>query len=344
MTIRTAKAIITNKQFIANGSNYPSSVPYVVYKNGDIVANGSVDSVSGSRNNKVHEVTLSFDLDDSDLSDGNIFHVEVELFDDVKTQLTIQVDEDEQFSDYFTLDDSLVIPVPDELDRVIGYKIYRDNEILANESHTTRADVTVDLSNVSPSLDPLLLVFNGGDSFTDFRLFKITPSILKAQKDLRSYIDRLNRQVRIDNLKFNDVDYLLWMQAGKDRFNAIPLATDFDMTDASGPIRDLWLVCSQYHALKVKYLEEGLESFDYSGSAVTLSVDITQYIDSICSSLESRIQDDGQRLKANIHRRGLISGSGNWSLRRNVVGATGRSLSPVTYGSGKNIGYYYSSK
>jgi len=339
MTIRTAKAIITNKQFISNGSNYPTSAPYVVYKNGDIVSNGTTDSLSGRRVNKIHELTLSFDLDDNDLSEGRVFYVEITLF-NIKTQLTIQVEDEEQFDDYFTLDDSIVIPVPEELDAVTGYKIYRDNEMLADESHSGGSDVTVDLSNIQPSLDPLLLMFNSATSFVDFRVFKITPSILKAQKDLRSYIDRLNRRVRIDNLKFNDTDYLLWMQAGKDRFNSIPLATDFDMTDATGPIRDLWLVCSQYHALKVKYLEEGLESFDYSGSAITLSVDITQYLDSISSSLESRIQEDGQRLKANIHRRGLISGPGNWSLGRNVVGASGRSLSPLTYGGGRNIGYY----
>lgn len=340
MTIRTAKTIITNKVFADNGNDYPTSVPYIVYKNGDVVDSGSTVSLSGRRVNKIHEVTLSFDLDDSNLSDGRLFYVEVTLY-NVKTQVTIHVEDDEQFADYFTLDDSITIPVPDELDNVTGYKIYRDNELIFEESvQESDTSVTVNLSNIYASIDPLLLLFNSDNSFVDFRVFKITPSVLKAQKDLRSYIDRLNRKMRIDNLKFNDVDYLLWMQAGKDRFNSIPLATDFDMTEATGPIRDMWLVCSQYHALKVKYLEEGLESFDYSGSSVTLSVDITQYLDSIASSLETRITDEGQRLKANIHRRGLISGPGNWGLRRHVVGASGRSISPLTYGIGRSLNRY----
>ena len=342
MTIRTTKVIISNAVFLSNESAYPTSVTYKVYKNGDIVETGSTSTISGLRVNKIHEITLSFNLNDSNVSDGNIFYVEIILYDDVviQTPISVEISSDPD-SDFFTTTDSISIPTPTDIGTLSNYVVYRDNEEVITRNITNGAtDVSVDLSSIDASLNPLLIVFNGEDNnFVDYRLYKITHSILRAQKDLRSYIDRLNRKVRIDSLKFSDTDYLLWMQAGKDRFNSIPLATDFTMTDATGPIRDLWLACSQYHALKVKYLEEGLESFDYSGSAVTLNVDITQYIESTASYLEQRITEEGQRLKANIHRRGLISGAGNWGLKRNVVGAAGRSLSPLALG-GRIQGVY----
>lgn len=206
----------------------------------------------------------------------------------------------------------------------------KNNKISSGETNEADKTFSIDLSTVNMRLDPYLLVTEDQlGNYTDQRIFYICPSILGAIKDLRTYIDRLNLKLRLDSLYFSDSDYLFWLMSGRDRFNGLPLYTNFSMTGATGPIRDMWLLCSQISALRVKYLEEGLTSYQYSGAAVSLDIDITPYIEQYVSALESRLAEEGQRLKTQLHNKGQIEGSGEWTMANSNIGTFGMTLGPV---------------
>lgn len=181
----------------------------------------------------------------------------------------------------------------------------------------------------SPRLEPCSLLIGGASGYTDHRIFHTNPSILSAARDLRTYVDRLNRRLRLDSLQFADSDYLLWLMLGRDRLNAITPVTAFTMTAATGPIRQYWLMAAQVEALRTRYLEEALTQYDYSGAGVNLTVDITQFLESQAQVLETRLEQATQ-MKTIMAMRGLVSGSGRWSLRNKNTGVIGLTLGPVT--------------
>lgn len=209
--------------------------------------------------------------------------------------------------------------------------LYRNNQELA----TTQVDSgrwTLDLTAASPSLDALTVHVETSEGFDIYRVYYITPSVLGAIDELRTYLDRLNQQLRIDSLRFADEDYILWLSAGRDMFNGYELLTNFWMTGATGPIRNFWMICSRITALRVRYLEEGLTTFQYGGAAVTLDVDVTQFLDAAASALESQLDQLG-RLKRQLHNQGTTEGVGAYQLGSRMVGAVGISYGPATGGN-----------
>jgi hypothetical protein len=183
--------------------------------------------------------------------------------------------------------------------------------------------------NANPSIRPLMIYLESDKGFETRNLYYITPSILSCVNELRTFFDRLNLEARITKY-LSDIDYLDFLKSGEDRFNLIPQHTAFSLTNAKGSIRELWLMCSKLHGLRVRYLEEGFTSFNYSGSSVTLDVDVTQYLDSTASALESRIESEGVPLKKSLAAMGILSGDGSVSRSTRVPGAMGTTMSPVT--------------
>ena len=249
----------------------------------------------------------------------------------------VEVEPDVQpLEDVCSIRDSVTVHPPTELAEngtFFGtYQLFEGNRLLSERDFSADgADaLNIDLSDVSESLDPSTLLLEHGNDYADLRVFRVNPSILSALRDLRDFTDRLNREIRMDSLEFSDGDYLNWMRHGRDRFNSIPIPTDIDMTEAEGPIRSMWLACSQLDALRTRYLEEGLTQYDYSGAGSTLTVDVTQFLESQAANLETRINDEGLRLKNDMHNRALVHGPGKWHAGRAVTGATGLSWSPVT--------------
>ena len=273
-------------------------------------------------------------IDDSGLPPGEyaleISHNEVFLHSG-----THLVEEEEEYAsdDYYALegDGGVVVDVHPDLGGNARWSLYDGNALLGQGSGVPGSGLPLDLSlyGVKTGLSPVLLLLESSAGYTQHSIWQVTPEILRAMGDLRKYVDRLNRDMRLDGLRFGDSDYLHWLEMGRDKFNAAVL-TDFDMTEATGPIRSLWLSCSQHEALRTRYLEEGLTGFSYNGAAVTLDVDTASALDSQASNLESQIQDTAQRLKINLAQKGLVSGPGKWSMNSKSIGATGRSLSPVS--------------
>ena len=252
-------------------------------------------------------------------------------------------DEPEYVSDdHFTLNDDggIELTAHQELGDNARWRLFYGNNLLANGTASPGDLLSVNLveHGMSIGLTAGMLLVEGSEGFTQHNVWLVTPSILRALRDLRVYLDRLNRDVRLDGLKFGDADYMHWLEMGRDKFNAL-VFTDFTMTDATGPIRSLWLVCSQHEALRTRYLEEGLTSFSYNGAAVTLDVDTASVLDSHAGNLESHIQDQATRLKTNLGQKGLVAGPGSWAVDAADTIVTGKSISPVTGHGGRLLGH-----
>jgi hypothetical protein len=238
-------------------------------------------------------------------------------------------------TDYLTLTTSISINLPEGF---ISAQLFDENELKVEFDNTFNGQI--DLTDFTVKLEPYTLILYTDKGFITERIYYINASILQAISDLSNYINRLNSTMRLNGLQFDDIDYLSCLNAGKNRFNLIGLSTNFTMTNATGAIKEYWLLCAQIHALRVRYLEEGLTSFNYEGAAVKLDVDVTQYIETTVQALESRLDTEGINLKKELHKRNLKSGDGRYTFNRLPIGAYGTTLSPVHKNNLYNIYRY----
>lgn len=201
---------------------------------------------------------------------------------------------------------------------------------LAKGVITFGSQIDLGFGQLKPSMVPyfITLLSNEGE-YESRRLYYINPSIGSAMGEIRKFIDRLNMDCRLDSLKLSDGDYLDMLQRGMDHFNGIGLRTDFYMSNAQGPIRHYWLLCAQWWAITTRYLEEGLTSFNYSGAAIQLDIDVTQYLDAYAGKLEAQL-GELPAFKRQLALDSNTGGSGAYGLGKRTPGATGVSWGPVT--------------
>lgn len=226
-------------------------------------------------------------------------------------------------------------------------KVYYQNELLWTDSASLIGDshsgynfetapVGVELL---PYLEPYTVLWSQGGAHTEVsRLFVVTPALLDCLKEFNTFMNRLKRECRLEELTFPTTDLLAMLKAGGDKFNATGLYTDFNFTNAQGAIRYWWVVCAQIIALRTRFLEEAEASFDFSGQSVNLTVDITGHLDSLASNLESQLESQLVPLKRQLHKRGILAGDGSGvGFVARTRGAVGISVSPV---SGRTSGTY----
>jgi len=296
----------------------PDQVSFKVYQNTSLFDSGVSNTVGGSFTNTGLTLSIDLPLTLTDVGDYQIY-LEAPGF---SHSLTYTVDQQTAIEDYHTITGKITLPLTG------SYTVYRGSDVITRGTSTGSFDLVL---RTHPSLDPLLLVMEDADGdYTDHNLFYITPQTLASIKELRLYLDRVNREVALDGLEFTQSDYISWLMAGRDRFNGHTLGTDFDMMGATGPIRAQWLICAQVTALRTRYLEEGLASFSYGGASVTLDQDLTQYLESQASTLEQRIEQELPTLKKELNVRGITHGSGKWDIRNHHIGVLGTSGSPVS--------------
>lgn len=309
-----------HKILIPKDVEVPDKIEYYVYQK-DFLIDEGMASVASTENTAIGQSLHLYADYDQRITLPGVYDIVVSAKVGANTYNSNSIytvsDEPERDTDIIVFDRKI------ELEDDCNYTLYKDNEKLCEGSYNLCIP-----KYVEPSLEPLYLLNTDGGTYTDRRVFFITPSIIGAVKDMRSYLDRLNRQLRIDSLEHTDADYLLWLKAGMDRLNLL-LTTTFNMTLASGAIRDLWLVASQIQCLRTRYLEEGLTSFNYSGSAVQLDIDVTQYLDTLIGQLETRLDNDATKLRLTLHNRGLTSGSGKYVQQSGFAGASGVSRGPA---------------
>lgn len=192
-----------------------------------------------------------------------------------------------------------------------------------------------------PMLEPYTLIWsakNANNPYTERqtgRLFMVNPTTLTATDDMRLLINRSRTSVSQDQDILFTVPLLLsYLRRGRDAFNgAYGVPTNFNMLDARGPIREFWLKFSEIMALRGQYLAEGEKVFNFSGAAIQLDVDRTQYYDSLANTLQQLLDNEAKPFKTMLIKRGILGGDGNadpTAQRPGAQGAIGITITPAS--------------
>ena len=161
----------------------------------------------------------------------------------------------------------------------------------------------------------------------------VNPSILANANKLQGWLDKANVRNVIPELRFETSDMIGYLSQGLDFLNGYgPNITSFTGLNMTGVLADIWILCSAYHMCRAQYLAEGTMAFDFSGQAVTLSVDRSQYWDTMAGELLSQIQDRVPKTKGLLGRGGITGGDGDVSKvnPRSMQGFVGLTNTPVT--------------
>lgn len=199
---------------------------------------------------------------------------------------------------------------------------------------------------LTAGLEPFTILWTGKNSnrpiYTDRqtgRVFVVNPSILQAVADLRVNINKAHTTIaHREDMIFTEAILLAYLRHGRDYFNGAGagMLTSFTMTNAQGSIREFWLRSSMVAALRAQYLAEGEKSFNFSGQAISLDVDRTQYYQSLADTLKSELDNELKPFKQNLIKKGIIDGDGNLDpnggirLRPGAIGTVGITITPAT--------------
>jgi hypothetical protein len=183
------------------------------------------------------------------------------------------------------------------------------------------------------------------------RLFVVNASILSVTDDLRTLINRSHATIaHKQDILFTVPILLAFLRMGRDAFNgAYGVLTNFNMSNATGGIRQFWIWYSAIEALRSQYLAEGEKVFNFSGQAISLDIDRTSYYETLASSIQSRMDNECKPFKQNLIKKGIVSGDGNLDnigLRIGAIGSIGINISPASnfsrfmgkYGGTQRIG------
>ncbi len=203
-----------------------------------------------------------------------------------------------------------------------------------------KATITTD--TIAPSLVPLGLVWrywNAADPSTVTTeradMWIINPSIASAIQDLKAKVNKSRTTLYgHPDLLFPPETLMTWLRRGADGFNAYKgIFTSFTMVNALGPIREWWLTFAEMYALESQYLAEGEKAFDFAGAAISLTVDQTQYLETLRGVLQGRIDNEMQGIKTNLTIKGNTSGDGSadpTSLQSGAMGSVGIRITPAS--------------
>lgn len=230
--------------------------------------------------------------------------------------------------------------------------LYRDNTLVSTtplKSGTRVASgwlysIDVDTSGLPVSLENYTVVFsygnNGKNEYQESsKLWIINASIQTACGDILARVNKARTTLYgSPDLQYPIPTILLWMRRGMDRFNgAYGIFTNYTMTNAKGGVREYWLMWTELMAIQAQYLAEGEKAFDYSGAAISLNVDRTQYLDSMANAIKSELDNEFKPFKQNLINKGQTGGDGSADpnrLGQGAMGAVGVSLTPTNgYGN-----------
>lgn len=249
---------------------------------------------------------------------------------------------------------------------VVTVDVYtHSNELIASGLHSGTAvqldsgwlytaEVLAATIPLPAQLEPYTLVWAGRNSarpnYVDRqtgRLFIVTPSMLQAVADLRLTLNKSRATIaHEEDLLFTEAILLSYLRSGRDYFNGAGLGmlTAFTMTNAQGAIREFWLRSSLVAALRAQYLAEGEKAFNFSGQAISLDVDRTQYYQGLAETFKSELDQELKPFKQNLIKKGIVAGDGNLDpttgvgMRKGALGTVGITFSPA------NSGYKWNSR
>jgi len=205
---------------------------------------------------------------------------------------------------------------------------------------------SVDTSSLQASVLPYVVSWKYWNSATPSRssretsrIFVVNGSILNAIEDTRMMVNKAKTTLfNFADMMFDTTTLIGFLRRGMDMFNGSGgYMTTFDMTDATGGIRDFWLGYSEVAMLQAQALAEGEKAFDFQGQAIQLTVDRTQYYQQMADTLLNRLEANARQFKQNLATKGISGGTGN-------VNSAGRGNVPfvgITIHPASHFGRYY---
>lgn len=189
----------------------------------------------------------------------------------------------------------------------------------------------VNTQQFAVSLQPYNVVWRYGytgapTSFTESAaLWIVNPQIMQAVSDVKSKINKARTTLYgSPDLLFPVETILVWLRRAADAFNgAYGVFTNITMINALGSIREYWLLYAELFALESQYLAEGEKAFNFSGQAIQLDVDKTQYLDNMASKIQARLDNEFKPFKQNLIIKGVTAGDGSTDPSRMQPGANG---------------------
>lgn len=244
----------------------------------------------------------------------------------------------------------LTVVLPDAYEEV-GVEVFQQDVLVKPWVRATEKEKTTDgwlygyrlsTADFPVSLDPYSVIWRYRNVSTPnspvFRetgkLFIVSPMILTAVDDCRAMVSKARTTTTgMPDVLFETSTILTWMRRGRDFFNAASgLITSFTMTRAAGALREFWLGYSEVAMLQSQYLAEGEKAFDWSGGAISLNRDVTQFYQTLADSKLSRLDNDVKGFKQSLLKKGLEGGDGNINASASrSVGKVGITLTPVTH-------------
>lgn len=228
-------------------------------------------------------------------------------------------------------DSKFVVNVPFVIDDdtpVISCEFYEENTQLYALPHTddsitkqitkfsTNLSLPLTVSAASLYSRTLLLRYNKvgmllPETYT-FKIWVITPSIINAASQLENFVNKSRISNVIVELRYAQSDLLLALSRGLEMFNSMgPSLSSFTGTNMQGVLLDSWIICSCINLLNMQYMAEGSLAFDFSGQAVSLNIDRTQYIDAMLGRLDSMVENQVKPLKKLLAKNGITTGDGS---------------------------------
>lgn len=194
---------------------------------------------------------------------------------------------------------------------------------------------------LKPSLVPYSFVWRYWQSSEAYKqysesdhLWVVTPSILSAVEDVLAKVNKARTTLYgKPDLLYPTATVLTWLRRAMDAFNGFQgYLTRFNMLNASGVVREYWLMYAELFAIESQYLAEGEKSFDFQGEAISLSVDKTQYLETAASNLRNKLEADMPGVKKNLIIKGITQGDGDVAdmASSGLMGAVGINITPAS--------------
>jgi len=199
--------------------------------------------------------------------------------------------------------------------------------------------VNVDTNSLPAALEPFICswkYFHSATPGTNYRetsrLFVLNPSMMNAVEDARATVNRARATLfNFADMVFDTNTLVSFLRRGMDMFNAAGgIWTGFDMTDATGGVRDYWIGYSEVAMLQAQALAEGEKAFDFQGQAIQLTVDRTQYYNQLAQDTLSRLDTNVRPFKQSLQNKGVTGGSGNVSNVKGNSARVGISIHPAS--------------
>lgn len=200
----------------------------------------------------------------------------------------------------------------------------QDEKIYQFDTLETSSLLTVGDTGISPYIIKWSYTVNGRTSDEFHFVFVINARTLNIINQLRRTIDKARSEHPNPVLRYTDVDLVAYIMQGLSLINGLkPNITNWDFNTLPAALHLGLVQAAAYCALSAQYLAEGQAAFDFSGQAISLNVDRTQYIDAALGRIMDFIND-----KIPATKKMLLRSSSMGILGVNV----GPSLGVVAYG------------